>query len=199
MAEKLDPRQVVTFKKMWDKRFSPFFGVITLMVSAFLFLMPLQAAQAQSPSTLWKARAFEATEKLESLSKRLEKMKGNLWNSPEAKKLKCESVMEFAYASQLHPSLASMVHKTEEGIDYFKIILNAGDNIFDLTYVYKGNTHMATKLMSLPKDWEVIISPKANNIVFIVMPGACSVALNLSNPFFYSVQQALDERGKVLE
>ncbi len=189
MAEKLDPQQVVTFKTMWEKRFPPFFGLITLMVSAFLSLMPLQAAHAQSPSTLWKARALEAAEKIESLSKKIEKMKGESLNSPEGRKFRCESLMEVAYASHLNPLLESIVHKIEGGIDFFKILLNAGEDsgFFDLTYVYEKDVHKATKVMSIPKQWEVIIPAGKKDIAFVLVPDFCTIAISFSNPFFYHV------------
>jgi hypothetical protein len=159
---------------------------IVLMVAVFP-LSPCLASAAQSPSLLWKAKALESFERLGSLEDALKKV-ANRWNSSEAKRLRCESMMETAFASHVHPDLAPTVHKTGDGLEFFKVVLNGGENgLFDLTYVYDGNTHRATKVMMLPRGWEVIFPTEAKEIGFLVIPGACTIAVDFSDPFFYRV------------
>ena len=166
-----------------------FISLVVSIIAISSSLIAISPVQAQSPSTLWKARALEAAEKIESLSKKIEKMKGESLNSPEGRKFRCESLMEVAYASHLNPLLESIVHKIEGGIDFFKILLNAGEDsgFFDLTYVYEKDVHKATKLMSIPKQWEVIIPAGKKDIAFVVVPDFCTIAISFSNPFFYHV------------
>jgi hypothetical protein len=88
-------------------------------------------SQVNTPQ-LWKARALEAGEKLQTLQKRLHALRER-WNSQEAIEAKCEAMLETAFAMHLtHESIAHKVLKS--GWRAFKIVLNGGEQgLFDLT------------------------------------------------------------------
>jgi hypothetical protein len=165
----------------------PALVISAVIIIALFLLTPPAASGGQAPSLLWKAKALESVERMGPLGDALKKVTKK-WDSPEAKRLKCEAMVEAAFAIHLSPEFSATVHKTEGTLDFFKLILNGGaDGLFDLTYVYEGYTHKATKVMNLPKNWEVIFPTNVKDLGLIVVPGACTIAISFADPFFYQV------------
>jgi hypothetical protein len=125
------------------------------LLGLVLFAAPVNS-QLNAPQ-LWKAKALEAGEKLQTLQKRLHALRER-WNSQQANEAKCEAMLETAFAMHLtHESIAHKVLRS--GWHAFKIILNGGEQgLFDLTYIYDPATWNLTpvEVLSLPHAWELI-------------------------------------------
>jgi hypothetical protein len=80
----------------------------SLIVGLLAVVLINTPAASQSVPQLWKARAFEAGERLRALRSKLEQFRDR-WNSHEANYLKCESMLESAFA--LHLTHESIAHK----------------------------------------------------------------------------------------
>jgi hypothetical protein len=130
---------------------------MSLIVGLLALVLLSTPAASQSVPQLWKARALEAGEKLQALRRKLEQFRDR-WNSQEANDLKCESLLESAFALHLtHESIAHKILKSDRHA--FKIVLNGGDQgLFDLTYMYDPPnwTLVSMEILALPRAWEVI-------------------------------------------
>ena len=148
-----------------------------------LMMFPNYVLADPTIALLWKARALEARDKTDVLSAKLKKVP---WESKEAGKLKCETLIEFAYMS--HIALEDVVHKKEpDGAEVFHFILNGGqeEGLFDLVYVYESNGALhSTRIDLLPKNWHITFLPGiAGTFALRLADNRCLFFFNLNNPF----------------
>ena len=162
------------------------FSVLLVALLILLFPSITNAQDGLSIAMLWKARAHEASEKLEELNKRLESLGPDEWKSTQGKDLRCKIMLESAFL--LHFTFADTVHKhggkNGSESEWFKIILSAGEGEwFELIYAYEkpsGNL-IATKVVSLPKGWELFLVPSG---LMVLIPDFGQFAFHATNPFF---------------
>lgn len=173
-----------------------------LVGSALLGLLlaaPPLTAQVNPPQ-LWKSRALEATEKLQTLRRKLETLRDR-WNTGEANETKCEAMLETAFT--MHLTHESIVHKVlKSGKHAFKIILNGGEQgLFDLSYIYDPKTWTLTsvEVLSLPRAWELIHpTGEARTVGAILLvvkdtgdsPPRCAFGFSQESPFFAHVSRS---------
>jgi hypothetical protein len=172
-------------------------SLIAALLAIALITTPL-AAQMAAPQ-LWKARALEAGEKLQALSRKLEALRDR-WNTREANELKCEIMLESAFA--LHLTHESIAHKIlKSGRHAFKIVLNGGDQgLFDLTYIYDPATWslVSMEVLSLPRAWEVIHPAEARSMGGVLLlvkdkgdgDPRCVFGFSQDSPFFAHVSRS---------
>ncbi|GEM_PF-7021157 len=158
------------------------------LLLAILFFIS-NTAFSQPISTLWKARALEAGEKLKKLETELKKIptKEQEKKTPKYRKLMCEIMLEASYA--MHIAAPEVVHKTDENYEFYHIVLNAGEDVFDLVYVYtKDGKHMATRIDRLPKKWQLIMAPFFPERLSLIITDGCVIVFNLKDPFLNTVE-----------
>jgi len=147
-----------------------------------LIFCPIISESQLSVSSTWKARAFEASENLESLEAKMQKYPEG---SKQATYLKCKMMVEFAFAG--HIAFEETVHKKEAEAEVFHLVLNGGEKagLFDLAYVYKRDgKHQQTRVDHLPKNWQLTIFPEHPGLLGLrSSEGRCLFAFNVSNPF----------------
>lgn len=170
------------------------------LLGSFSSIMPLASlpatAQVSAPQ-LWKARALEAAEKLETLRSKVLSLQDR-WHSQEANETKCEAMLESAFL--LHLTHESSAHKVlENGKHGFKIILNGGDQgLFDLTYFYDPKTWSLTsaRVLLLPQAWELVLPSgelRGMGGIMLIIQGkeakrlTCTMGFSLTEPFWAHV------------
>ncbi|MDA8339002.1 MAG: hypothetical protein M0Z70_06860 [Nitrospiraceae bacterium] len=154
---------------------------ILLFISSPAFSQPI--------STLWKARALEAGEKLKKLEIELKKIpaKEQEKKTPRYRKLMCGIMLEAAYA--MHIAAPEVVYKTDEKHEFYHIVLSAGEDVFDLVYVYtEDGKHVATRIDRLPKKWQLIMAPFFPEGLSLLIPDGCVIVFNLKDPFLSTVE-----------
>ena len=152
------------------------------MIISLTFFFISSIAFAQDVDLLWKARALQATEKLEKLH---EEMK-----EKDSRKIRFEIMLESAYAMILvMPDVT--VKKTPKIIGYH-IILNYGeeDGYLDVVYCYDVKTYeyLGVRIDRIPKNRGVLLSsnPKTSdffavsNNIDITEP---TIIFSKTNPF----------------
>jgi len=164
--------------------------VYPLLYCIVVFLIIPQGALCQtSISTLWKARALESADRLKDLQARLNKVSKSDWNSKAASKLRCEVMLETAYA--LHVTSEETVHKTDNQLDFFHIMLSGGKEagLFDIMYIYSSKGELlGTRIDMLPKDWQLIfLAPIIGKMQILLPKGSCLFQFNLEDPFANTV------------
>lgn len=163
---------------MWSK---PKWASLTVLV-LLLISCPIVSESQLSIASIWKARAFEANDNLESLEAKIQKYPQE---SKQAIYLTCKIMIEFAFAG--HIALEDTVHKKEADSEVFHIVLNGGEKegLFDLAYVYKRDgKHQLTRIDRLPKDWHLTILPEHPGMLGLRSSGGrCIFAFDVSNPF----------------
>jgi hypothetical protein len=156
-------------------------------VVASLGLLVIEAVAEPSVAMLWKARALEAGNKLKGLQGQLERIPSAQWTSKSAAFVKCQVMLESAYAS--HIALEDIVHKTDQDMEFFHLMLGAGkDNgLFDLVYVYLRDQLVATRIDLLPKGWRLLYI--GGQSVQLLLPEGCIFHFHLREPFAAQVAQ----------
>ena len=160
--------------------------VVRILVSLFLLCGIPSLGIAQTSSTTWKARAFKAGEKLKLLESKLKGIPESQWDSKEAKFTKCEVMLESAYA--LHVTMEDVVHKVDNNVEAFHIVLSGGDaGAFDIAYLLSmpSQEPIATRIDRLPKGWQLFFL--APGFVQVNVPNACVFNFELNRPFTASV------------
>ena len=156
---------------------------ISLIVFAVLLISsPMVSWSQLSIASLWKARAFEAKDNLDSLQAKMTKYSSE---SKEATFLRCQMMIEFAFVG--HIALEEITHKKEADAEVFHLILNGGENegLFDLAFVYtREGKHQLTRVDILPKDWHLTLLPQRPGMLGLRSSGGdCLFVFDVSNPF----------------
>jgi hypothetical protein len=170
---------------------------ITVVALGIILLVAGPVMAQVSAPQLWKARGLEAHDKIKTFETKIERLSKS-WESPEANALKCEGMLEFAFA--MHLADEAMVHKVlKDGRHVFKIVLNGGDQgFFDLSYVYEPQTWrlVAVTVFSLPKDWNLMFPPAGDKGGAMLLDlgdasmTTCLIGFSLSQPFWARVVPA---------
>ncbi len=151
-----------------------------LFVTSILFATP--ARSELSISSLWKARAFEAIEKGETLQRNLKQIP---WESKEADFVKCQIMVEAAF--MMHLTHEDLAHKRDEKADVFHFILNGGEQagLFDLAYLYSpAGNYEGVRIDLLPKNWHLYSYPDTPGFLALRSAnGQCVFGFSLTNPF----------------
>jgi hypothetical protein len=167
------------------------------LLSSVLITTPV-IAQVGVPQ-LWRARALEAGENLQTLGRKLEPIRDR-WNTREANELKCEIMLETAFA--LHLTHESIAHKVlKNGRHAFKIVLSGGEQgLFDLTYIYDPISWSITsmEILSLPRMWELIYPTEVRSrggVLLLIKDKAdadprCVLGFSQDMPFFAHVSRS---------
>jgi hypothetical protein len=136
------------------------------VIAVFAALVAPSSARAKvSIASQWKARAFDAIERLKNYGKQ---MKNGGVSAAEEHQLSVWMVVEYAYAAHLDPDLGKSVHKSEpDGGESFHLLLNGGDaGLFDLLYTYdKKGELKGTRVDMLPKGWSVGVLPGSQLLI----------------------------------
>jgi hypothetical protein len=169
-----------------------------IVVAAWVLFISVPVTAQVSAPQLWKARAFEAADKLKTLEAKIDRLRKS-WQSPEANALKCEGMLETAFI--LHLTEEAIVHKVlNNGKHGFKIVLSGGDQgVFELMYIYDPQTwHLiAASVLSLPKAWHLVFPASAlremGDLVLIIQgeqatSSTWSMAFSLNESFWAHVQ-----------
>ncbi|MFH1093688.1 MAG: hypothetical protein V1739_06005 [Candidatus Omnitrophota bacterium] len=145
---------------------------------------------AETPEKIaqaWKERGFVALSRVDALS------------GKEDTKSKYQYLLEYAFAMHATADKSNefaFVHKTENNLDFYKIILNKGKNpkpvtggdetgIFVINYIYDHKTgeFIGTKIELLPKGWYVHSNPALPNALLLdVMTDQIFIVFDLLNP-----------------
>jgi hypothetical protein len=172
---------------------------------AAMFANVLQSSPGKYKTTasLWELRASVALVKMDQLTKEMDdiykRTKADK-NKPTidviGKKLSYETMLEFAYASHADPRQADIVHKKDDGLDFYKIILNIGgkdrsakDSLFVLNYIYDSKTDqfIASKIELLPKGWYVNFMKGTEDLFLLADKDGDGFAFHLANPFLSGI------------
>lgn len=154
---------------------------VLLILSALL--MPASSVFAsEEVHEKWIERGRIAAIKLEGLSKK----------AGTDKKASYEYLLEFSYSMQIDKENRSLVHKTEAGIDFYKIMFKSpfkdggSSQLFVINYMYevKSGDFIGTKVEMLPKKWYLIQDVSTPGILTLDLNDDGYVMLfNLSDPF----------------
>jgi hypothetical protein len=155
--------------------------MLTGWLVAGLSLLAAQASAQSSPSVLWRARAFEASPALQGIQATLKKFSNDKWNTPEVMQLRCEAMLETAFAS--HVVLEDIAHKTDGNTDFYHVMLSAGEqrSMFDLVYVYVNGRLVAARIDLLPKGWRLFFV--GSSVVQVLVPEGCVFHFDVQQPF----------------
>lgn len=161
------------------------------LIYLFVILFGLaQTAFAGSPednAQMWKERGFVALSRLDSL-----KDKQDL-------KSRYQYLLEFAFAMHATTGKSSpygFVHKTENGLDFYKIVLNKSKNaasktgvdeagLFAINYIYDHRTgeFAGVKVELLPKGWFIHATPALSNALLVdVNEAKVFILFDVTNP-----------------
>lgn len=144
-------------------------------ILALIILLGLvQNAIAATPEEIaqdWKERGFVALSRLDSLGEK------------DDIKSKYQYLLEYAFAMHATTDKSNefgFVHKTENDLDFYKIILNKDKNpksktgvddagLFAINYVYdhKSGEFVGAKIELLPKGWYIHTNPKLPNALLL--------------------------------
>lgn len=161
-----------------------------LYLSVLLALGLAQAAVGASPEEIaqsWKERGFVALSRLDSL-----KDKQDL-------KSRYQYLLEFAFAMHATTGKSNpygFVHKTDNGLDFYKIILNKAKNtasktgvdeagLFAINYIYDHKTgdFVGVKIELLPKGWNIHAAPALSNALLLdVNDTKIFIMFDVTNP-----------------
>ena len=160
--------------------------VLAVLIATTLLSM-VQASAQPSAALMWKARALEAGNTLKVLQGKLAKIPHDQWNSKEAMRVKCEVMLESAYAS--HIALEDIAHKTEGDLDFFRLILSGGEErgLFDLVYIYGRGMLLTTRIDLLPRGWKLFLL--RSNAVELLLPEGCVFHFDLNDPYSAKVSR----------
>lgn len=131
-------------------------------------------AAAQAPSTLWKARALDAKDRIAAMP---DKATGA--TAAEARRLYWKLMIESAFESHLRaPSVA---HQRTASGEAFHLLIPTKDktHLFDIVYLYdpKGEP-LGLRLDRLPPGWHVMLTPSsAESAAVVVDPGEPQILL----------------------
>lgn len=157
-------------------------SIFTLLITRCVFAeTPEQIAQA------WKERGVVALSRVDALSEK------------EDTKSKYQYLLEYAFAMHATTDKSNelaFVHKTENDLDFYKIILNKGKNpkpvkggdetgLFVINYIYDHKTgeFIGTKIELLPKGWYIHSNPALPNALLLdVMTDQIFIVFDLFNP-----------------
>lgn len=144
------------------------------------------AATPEEIAQSWKERGFVALSRLDSLAGKDDKSK-------------YQYLLEYAFAMHATTDKSKefgFVHKIENDLDFYKIILNKGKNpkpkvgsdeagLFVINYIYDHKTgeFVGTKVELLPKGWYIHSNPILPNALLLdVMDDKIFIIFDLSNP-----------------
>ncbi|OGW85060.1 MAG: hypothetical protein A3C35_01890 [Omnitrophica bacterium RIFCSPHIGHO2_02_FULL_46_11] len=159
------------------------------LISIFV-LMITRCAFAETPEQIaqvWKERGFVALSRVDSLS------------GKDDAKSKYQYLLEYAFAMHATADKSkefAFVHKTENDLDFYKIILNKGKNpkpviggdeagLFVINYIYDHKTgeFIGTKIELLPRGWYIHSNPAMPNTLLLdVMTDKIFIVFDLLNP-----------------
>ncbi len=149
-----------------------------------------QAAVAASPeeiTQLWKERGFVALSRLDSLK------------TKQDRKSRYQFLLEFAFAMHATAGQSNpygFVRKTDNGLDFYKIILNKTKNpasktgvdeagLFAINYIYDHQTgdFGGVKIELLPKGWNIFANPAVPNALLLdVSDSKIFITFDVTNP-----------------
>jgi hypothetical protein len=122
-------------------------------------------------------RAFAAEMKILELGKKALELKED--QIEEANRIVAQLCLESAYMA--HTTVKETVQKRDEDSKYFHLFLKGDSELFDLVYKYsKDGELVSTQVKSLPKDWHLVLSPRA---LFVVTKENSVFRFSLSDPF----------------
>lgn len=160
-----------------------------VLVSIFILLIT-RCVFAETPEQIaqvWKERGFVALPRVDALS------------GKEDAKSKYQYLLEYAFAMHATTEKSNefaFVHKTENNLDFYKIILNKGKNpkpviggdeagLFVINYIYDHKTgeFIGTKIELLPRGWYIHSNPALpNSLLLDVMTDQIFIVFDLLNP-----------------
>lgn len=114
------------------------------IIIALFILCCFSTAFAQDVDLLWKARALQASEKMEKFLKQSKKV--------DSKKARIEMMVESAYAMII--AMPDIAVKKTPAIVVYHLILNYGDDgMLDVAYLYDAKTYkyQGVRIDRLPK------------------------------------------------
>jgi hypothetical protein len=161
-----------------------------ILYPAILALGVAQPGVAASPEQIaqsWKERGFVALSRLDSLKDK------------QDRKSRYQLLLEFAFAMHATTGQSNrygFVRKTDNGLDFYKIILNKGTNpvsktvvdeagLFAINYIYDQKTgdFGGVKIELLPKGWNVLINPALPNALLLdVSDSNIVIVFDVTNP-----------------
>lgn len=152
--------------------------------SVLLFSILATSAYASDHDLLWKARGLKAQERLQKLNEKNGDSKGKKLTKKEL----CEYRLEAAYAAFANSELSKVVHKEENGIEVFKIVLvdhskPSGRQMSQLNYSYdvKSGKLTAVANFQLADDWFLVLIPGFPGHVSL-KGGGCSYIFDQEQP-----------------
>lgn len=119
------------------------------IIIALFILCCFSTAFAQDVDLLWKARALQASEKMENFLKQSKKV--------DSKKARIEMMVESAYAMII--AMPDITVKKTPAIVVYHLILNYGeDGILDVAYLYDVKTYeyYGMRVDRLPKNRGIV-------------------------------------------
>ncbi|MBL7107046.1 MAG: hypothetical protein ISS77_05520 [Phycisphaerae bacterium] len=150
-------------------------GTVGICITA----VSLVFAQTQDIDLLWKARALQAVEKMEVLTKKMEK--------EDSQTLRYEIMLEFAYANIL--TMPDTLIKKDSLVTSYHIFLNYGDDgLFNLLYNYSDETNnlVSVSIDHLPKNRRIVMYHDTPNAFFLINPSDMNepmIAFSKTKPF----------------
>ena len=135
----------------------------------------------------WKERGFVALSRLDSLKDK------------QDRKSRYQSLLEFAFAMHATAGQSNpygFVRKTDNGLDFYKIILNKTKNsasktgvdeagLFAINYIYDHKTgdFVGVKIELLPKGWNIHATPGLpNSLLLDVSDSNILIIFDVTNP-----------------
>lgn len=154
----------------------------SVILTLILFISIPVLSATNDVNEKWVERGRIAAIKLEGLSKKL----------GTNKQASYEYLLEFSYSMQIDKANRSLVHKTEAGIDFYKIMLKSpfedagASQLFVINYMYdaKSGGFIGTKVEMLPKKWYLIQDASDPGILTLDLnDDGYAMLFNLTDPF----------------
>ena len=157
------------------------------IVMALGVAQPGVAASPEQIAQSWRERGFIALSRLDSLKDK------------QDRKSRYQFLLEFAFAMHARTGQSNpygFVRKTENGLDFYKIILNKGENtasktgvdetgLFAINYIYDQKTgdFGGVKIELLPKGWNILANPALPNALLLdVSDSSIVIMFDVTNP-----------------
>jgi hypothetical protein len=152
--------------------------------TAILILLWFRYAYADADEVLdyWRYNGMLALEKMDGLAEK----------AASDKRAKYEQMLLSAYAAHVDNKDYENVHKLINGVDFYKVILNKGnDESFCISYGYNNETStlVAIKIELLPKGWNLRINPlKPGLIILDLNDEGYAISFDVANPFSGNIE-----------
>jgi hypothetical protein len=145
--------------------------------------LALFASAARAEPTIamqWKARGLEAMEKIERLNKQSKLTKPG---SRQAAVIASQLQLEWAFVVFVDPRTEPKAHYTEKGNrEVFHLVMNSGESMFDLMFIYANGKMIGSRLDHLPAGWQVFVPSDLITHMLVMREGASPIAIDLSAP-----------------